>query len=223
MGRLKPGEAARVEGTRSMMLLRTGIGLDRAVAAGAVIERLQPAIVLHVGFVGALRAGLGAGDLLLVTGTSPGHHEPDAAALPEPTPVQPGILEALRPPLARLPNRLAQGPLLTVDRFVHRAADKAALAAIGPYLACEMEASAVREAAGRAGARYAGVRAVSDSSDHDLPPPLRGGSQRIELARAVRWGLRPGRHRDLLRLVSGARRAGRTLDQAIPAAVQALL
>ena len=210
-------------GRSCLALMRSGIGLERAREAGTAIERLRPSIVLHIGFVGALRAGLGAGDLLLVSGTSPDHHTPRSTTVPAPDPTEPELVEALRPALARLPDRLAQGAILTVDRFVHRAERKVELGAAGRYLACEMEASALRAAADRAGALYAAVRAVSDSSDHDMPPPLRGDGGRLELGRAVRWGLRPGAHRDLLRLLSGGRRAAQTLDRAVPVAVEALL
>jgi len=219
--RLPAGRVARPD-DRRLALLRTGIGLRKAAAAGAAIEELQPAVVLHIGFVGALRSGLGAGDLLLVTGTAPGCQAP-GAPLPQPSPVDPALLDALLPPLARLPDRLSQGALLTVDRFVHRAEDKLALGREGPYLACEMEAAAVREAAERAGAAWAGLRAISDSSDHDLPPAMKGPGGTFSPGPALRWAVRPGAHRDLLRLLSGGRRAWLALERALPAAVEALL
>lgn len=222
LGRLPAGRAVRGEGRPSLALLRTGIGLARATAAAAAIEDLRPSRVLHVGFVGALRSGLGAGDLLLETGTSPGHCAPGTSALPDPLPVDEALLDALRQPLARLPDRLAQGPLLTVDRFVHRAEDKTALGVAGSYLACEMEACTVREAAERAGAVYAGVRAISDSCDHDMPPPLRDPSGRPAPGRALAWGLRPRAGLDLLRMLSGGRRAWTALGRALPVAVEAL-
>lgn len=221
-GRSPAGRIVRPD-DRRLALLRTGIGLRNAAASGPAIEQLRPAIVLHVGFVGALRAGLGAGDLLLVTGTSEGSRGPDSLALPAPTPVEPDLLDLLLPPVARLPDRLAQGPVLTVDRFVHRADHKRSLGRAGPYLACEMEASALREAADRAGAVYAGLRAVSDSSDHDMPPALRDEAGRFAPRRGLAWALRPGSHRDLLRLFSGGRRAWAALDRALPVVVEALL
>ena len=221
--RLPVGQPARVQGRPHLALLRTGIGLEAAAASTAAIEELRPAVVLHVGFAGALRPGLGAGDLLLVSATSPEVCDPGTAPLPAPTPADAGLFDALLPPLARLPGRFAQGPLLTVDRFVHRADDKVGLGKAGPYLACEMEARAVRAAADRAGAAYAGLRAISDSSDHDLPPPIRGAGGRLDLGRALGWSLRPAARRDLVRLLSGGRRGWQTLGRALPVAVDVLL
>ncbi len=199
----------------AVSVLRMGTGLARAREAARQIEALQPDAVLHVGLAGGLRGGLGMGDLVVVTAVSDGVLAVDeGGALPPPLDVQ-GV-ERLREALARLPDRMAQGALLTVDRFVPESAAKEAIGRAGPYLACEMEAAPVAEAARRCGAAYVGLRAISDPCDVDVVPSLRSPRAMLRLARTpsaavVGW-----------RSAKGIRRANASLERAVPVAVAAV-
>lgn len=196
-------------------VLCTGPGLARAEAAAATLEAARPTRVLHVGFAGGLRGGLGMGDLLVVTETSEQVLAVDAGGqLPGSMPAT-GIDE-LRAALALLPIRMGQGALLTVDRFVEDATTKEAIGRAGPYLACEMEAAPLVGACGRVGAAYSGLRAISDPSDVSvMPPPDQAG-------RLLRWARRPAAALEGWRSVKGFRRATRSLEAALPLAIEAL-
>jgi hypothetical protein len=143
-----------------------------------------------------------------------------------PIPLESAPVAALRSALARLPQRLAQGPLLTVDRFVDRAREKSRLGRSGLYLCCDMEAALIHAAAVDCGAVYAGVRVISDPADEDVVPAVRDGQGRpgfAALRRALAWGSRPlSASADVLRMLRGGRRARAALARAAPVALSAL-
>ena len=205
----------RVVDRAGYSILRTGPGLARARAAAQQIAALRPAIVLHVGMAGGLRSGLAMGDLVVVTATSQDVLAVrEGGALP---PTQPAHgVEALGTSLARLPQRMARGAILTVDRFVPDAATKEALGRAGPYLACEMEAALLATAAVACGARYVGLRAISDPCDVDVLPSMRS-------PRAI-FGFagRPNAVVTGWRSIKGFRRASVALELALPVALAAV-
>lgn len=204
-----------VEERGGVSILRTGPGLERARAAAQEIAALRPTIVLHVGLAGGLRSGLGMGDLVLVTATSREVLSVDrGGSLPEP--VEAFGVASLRPVLARLPDRMAQGAILTVDRFVPDAKTKEAIGRAGPYLACEMEAAPLATAAAACGARYIGLRSISDPCDVDVLPSLRSPSA------LLRFVSRPDAAMTGYRSVKGVRRASAALARALPVALAAV-
>lgn len=206
-----------------LALLRTGVGSARAERAAAAVTELRPDAILHLGMAGGLRAGLSGGDVMIVTGVSRGVLELGGQTdLPEVAPVDPRGVAALRTALAELPDRLAQGQLLTVDRFVFRSDDKTAIGRARTYLACEMEAWPLFAAAERLGVPYFGVRAISDPHDEQSPPMLRGDGASVALRRAASWASRPQAPLEAWRAVRGMRRASAALERAGPRAVEVL-
>ncbi len=206
---------------RNLALLRTGVGWTRAREAASLIEELKPGTVLHAGYAGALRAGLNAGDLLAVTSISSQVVQPDQQVLeiPEPVPLDVTLSATLRSSLALLPGRLAQGGLLTVSRFIDRSADKRRLGADGRYVACDMEAALIHDAAVRCGARYAGLRVISDTSHHEMPPGLREQGLRAVL----KWSSNPAQAAmDSWHMLHGWTRASDALRRSIPTVVESL-
>lgn len=204
-----------------LALLRTGVGPEHAKKAASKIVAFAPDIVLHAGYAGALRAGLNAGDLLTVTTLSEGLFDPDgeSSSMPAPLPTDSQLSDSLRSALALLPGRMAQGGLLTVTRFIHRSEDKLRLGAQGRYVACDMEATVVRSAADRCGARYVGLRAISDSSHHEMPPGLRDKGLRVVLS----WASNPARASlDSWHMVHGWTRASASIERALPSVVRLL-
>ena len=217
-GRLPMGEI--VPARPGLALLRLGVGEEHARRSSEALSRARPDVVLHVGFAGGLRTGVTAGGLLLVTAVSRSMHRVGESALPAPDGLDPGAVDALRAKLALLPDRLAQGPLLTVDRFVDRAEDKGLLGRSGPYIACEMEAALVRDAVESAGGLYLGVRAISDAEHESVPPmSIRGALRRRKLGRLLRWAGSSRAPLEAFNFVQGARRARRTLSRAVPVAL----
>jgi len=197
------------------------VGSTKAREAVSLIEELKPETVLHVGYAGALRSGLNAGDLLAVTSISSHVVQPDQQVLeiPEPIPLDARMSAALRSALALLPERMAQGGLLTVSRFIDRSDDKRRLGADGRYVACDMEAALIHDATTRCGARYAGLRVISDTSHHEMPPGLRDQGLRAVL----KWGSNPAQATmDSWHMLHGWARASDALKQGIPTAVESL-
>jgi nucleoside phosphorylase len=186
----------------------------------AALVAHPPRIVVHIGFAGALRTGVTAGGLLLVTAVSKGVHAVDGppAAAPAAVELDAELVGELRRTLAMLPDRLAQGALLTVDRLVDRASLKGELGRATSYLACDMEAAIVRQACEEAGVRYIGVRAISDAEHESVPPMLLKSALRdvAALRRAGRWALRAAAPLEAFNLFQGGRRARRGLARAIP-------
>jgi len=204
-----------------LALLRTGVGWKKAAEAAHLIEELKPRVVLHVGYAGALRAGLNAGDLLAVTSLSIQIVDPDQEVLeiPEPTYIDDALIASVRTPLSLSPGRMAQGGLLTVSRFIDRSEDKLRLGAQGPYIACDMEATVIHAAAVACGAHYAGLRVISDASHHEMPPGLRDHG----LRRVLKWGSNPARaSMDAWRMLHGWTRAAEALRRGIPEVVESL-
>ncbi len=206
-----PPRRSRGREQGDVVVFRCGTGLEGGRAAAAEIATRRPSLVLHVGIAGGLRGGLGMGDLVVVTATSNGVLAVDAGgALPPSLPCGGG--EELRTALALLPDRMAQGAILTVDRFVPDAATKEAIGRAGTYLACEMEAAPIAAAAAAAGAAYLGLRAISDPCDTTVLGDLRSG-------RAVRAAMSPVGALAGWRSVKGLRRALAALDRAVPVAL----
>lgn len=191
-----------------------GTGARGVARAERALDELHPSAVLHVGFAGGLRAGLAEGDLMLVT-------EVFASGAAQP-PLPCALVPALRERLARLRHRLGQGALVTVDHFVHSAAEKAALAERHHVPACDMEAAGIASACAARGIPYAGVRAISDGADRDLLPGLRaaGRLRPRPLATAL---LKPTAPLKAARMLRGARRAEQALALAGPGALDVVL
>jgi nucleoside phosphorylase len=210
-----------VEARGDLGLLRLGVGLEAARASSAALIEAGPRVVVHVGFAGGLRTGVTAGGVLLVTAVSSGPFvvgSSDSAPAQEPLDAE--LIDRLRTMLARTPERLAQGALLTVDRFVDRADEKGALGRSTSYLACEMEACVVKAACDGVGARYIGVRSISDAEHESVPPlTLRGAVRHRALGRFGRWAVRPQAALEAWNFVQGGRRARNALGRVIPQVV----
>ena len=220
--RLKPGQLIEFSNTApSVALLCTGSEDTALASALEQLGTIAPSIVLHVGLAGGLRSGLGEGDVLMVTAVSEGTLEPGSSPLPPARALPDYLLSPLRSSLSELPDRMAQGAVLTAQRFADGPYGKRAFGMSSPYLAYVPDASAVREACEELGIPYVGVRAVARSEDRPVPagpPPTFGGRLRFGL-RLVR---NPSSALDAVRGVRGTRRATATLSRAIPAALAAI-
>lgn len=187
-----------------------GVGPSEAAHAAREVARARPSIVLHIGYAGGLRAGVQAGHALLVTAVSRGVYAPRLSpALPDCVPLDDAWVSVVRRSLAHRPVRLAQGPLLTVDSFIDRAADKREIGLAGPYLACEMEAASLAAACRACDVPYLGVRVISDGVDDDVPPPPAedGRPTVAALRRSARWLRSPWQWGDLPRALHNRGRA----------------
>jgi len=220
--RLTPGELVEFSNsTPPIALLCTGSGDVALAGALEQLGTIAPRIVLHVGLAGGLRSGLGEGDVLMVTAVSEGSLESSGGALPPARSLPDYLLNPLRSSLSELPDRMAQGAVLTTQQFTGGPLGKRSFGMRSPYLAYVPDASTVRAACEELGILYVGVRAVAQSEDRPLPE-----GPGTTLAGRVRFGLNlvrnPGSALDAVRGVRGTRRATAALSRAIPAALTAI-
>lgn len=136
---------------RELVLVAGGCGQRLAGAACETAwNRRRAAALVSVGFCGALDAGLAAGDIV-VAGRVIGE---DGAGVPVA-----GAVDCPRP--------YRTATVLSVDRIVRAASEKARLAATGAE-AVEMEALAVGLRARQWGVPFHAVKAVTDTAEEDL-------------------------------------------------------
>jgi adenosylhomocysteine nucleosidase len=146
---------------RHIALVAAGVGQQQAAAATEVlIAGHRPAWVISAGFAGGLQPQLKQNDFLLASEIA----DASGRCLAIDLFVSPDAL-------ARTPG-VHVGKLLTVDKIVHRAADKQTLGEQHQALAVDMESLAVAEVCRQQKTRFLSVRIVSDPMDHELPPDI---------------------------------------------------
>lgn len=154
-----------------------------------LLDGHRPRWVVSAGFAGALNPGLKQGDVVVpneVVDESGGKIRL-GVRLPESSPSDP-----------------RSGRLLTVDRIIRTAAEKAELHRKTGADLVDMETWAVAEACGQRGVRFLSVRIVSDDAHSDLPPEIlnilgQTGGYRVGAALGALWK-RPSSLFDLLSL-----------------------
>jgi adenosylhomocysteine nucleosidase len=111
------------------------------------------------------------------------------------------------------------GRLLTVDRVIVRAADKAELRREHGADLLDMETLAVAQAARERAIRFLGVRVISDDASEELPPEVarllsHSGSYRVGAAMRAIWD-RPSALKDFWALHARALEAADRLARGI--------
>ncbi len=148
---------AVVEGAlhgRIVALVVTGPG-QQAAAAGAsvLLAGHRPRLLISAGFAGALDSSHARNDIVL------------------PERIQNEAGESLK--IDTRPNLAgATGRLLTVDRIVRTAAEKAHIHQATGATLVDMESFAVARLASERAVPFLGIRVVSDDAQTDLPPEL---------------------------------------------------
>jgi adenosylhomocysteine nucleosidase len=177
-----------------------GVGRELAArGARLLIDGHRPRVLVAAGFGGGLDPGLARGSVVRPAGVR-------------------GLASPAVLPLAGAGQGAAV--LVTADRIVRTAADKAALAAATGAAVVDMETLAVAETARAAGLPCHGVRVVSDAAGDELPADL---GRLIEPQSTLRrlggvlgaLGRRPRTAVDLWRLWERAVVDGRTLAAAL--------
>lgn len=178
-----------------------GVGREAARrAARLIIDGHRPRLLVSAGFAGGLDPALARGSVV------------------EPALVR-GELPTSEPlPLAAVGQ--GSGAIVTVDRIVRTAAEKAALAAGTGAAVVDMETLAVAAVARDAGLRCRAIRVISDAAGDELPPDvtrLIAPQSAMRRAGAVlgMLGRRPRAALDLWQLWERAVVDGRTLSTAL--------
>jgi nucleoside phosphorylase len=166
---LVPGEpcagrpAARRPDGR-VTLVTAGVGRPRARAAAEGLAEMGADALVSLGVCAALDAALAIGDVVVGTEVIAEGGRPFRAA--------PALLEAARAVAAGSRGLVAFGRVVTVDRAIARAREKAALAAGWGAVALEMEGEGIAAAAAARGLPFLIIRAVSDRANEDLGEAL---------------------------------------------------
>lgn len=146
---------------RRLVIIESGVGAEAAARCSeALIAGHRPKWLISAGFAGALDASLKPGHILManeVVDLSGRRLQIDLH------------VEAAQ--VASSPG-LHLGRLLTVDRVVHRAADKLALGQQHGALAVDMETFAVAEVCRQEKVRFLSIRVISDAVDRELPDDI---------------------------------------------------
>jgi adenosylhomocysteine nucleosidase len=186
-------------------IVLSGVG-HKAARAGAevLIAGHRPRWLLSAGFAGALDPALRRNDLVL----------PDEVVGPG------GGSLAIDCPVDEITGfRRPGGRLLTVDRVVVRAADKAELRRESSADLLDMETFAVAQAARERAIRFLGVRVISDDACSELPSEVarllsQSGSYRVGAAMRAIWD-RPSALKDFWTLHARALEAADRLARGI--------
>jgi adenosylhomocysteine nucleosidase len=146
---------------RRIVVVESGIGAEAAArATDALIQGHQPRWIISAGFAGGLHDQLAQCDILLADEVVDAAGRALAIDLPFD-----------RDTIAAQP-RLHVGRLLTSDRVIAEAAEKAALGHRHNALAVDMESLAVAEVCRQEQTRFLSVRIISDAVGHTLPKDI---------------------------------------------------
>lgn len=198
-----------------VVLMVGGPGQPRAAwTARLLMAGHRPRWVVSAGYGGALDLELSRNDVVLasqVVDEQGGRYTVDFAL--SPTPGAPG-------------KRIMAGRLLTVDRIVRTAAEKAALRARHEADVVDMETAAVAAICAQRQVRFMSMRVISDVAGIDLPPEVLSimgpsGGYRLGAAVTAIWK-RPSSLKQLLALREQANEASARLAEVLPGLIAQL-
>ena len=194
----------------------TGQGASRT--AGVLERWLAPGLfdaLLIVGVAGGTLEGQAPGDLLIASGAGP--------QFARPTPASPHLVAALASGLEAVGRPTQVGPLAAVDGLA-RTDEKHRLGEFG-FVGVDMETQALLAGARQAGIPAAGLRAVLDPPERDIPRSVaalaaaQGGRLWPDILGLVRWPVEVRAivqfRRDMRAALAALRAAGVPVVQAI--------
>jgi adenosylhomocysteine nucleosidase len=145
-------------GADEVLVVKTGVGPQRAAAVAARIDLTACAQVISTGCAGGLSADLNVGELVVASAV----HDENAVQRTD-APLRARAMALA----ARHSVRAREGAVRCSATVLSSTADKRAAAASGP-IAVEMEGAPLAAAAAAAGVPFLSVRAVIDGADDDL-------------------------------------------------------
>ena len=163
---------------KEVILGLSGIGkVAAAVCTQTLLLSYAPDAVLNVGVAGSLSDDLEILDVALSTALV--QHDMDTTPLGDPPgflsgpnvveiPADPTLLAAAEESAKKLGIRTRSGMIATGDQFIATQAQKAAILAKFPAIACEMEGGAVAQTAYLNGTPFLILRAISDSCRNEM-------------------------------------------------------
>jgi adenosylhomocysteine nucleosidase len=208
-------------------LIESGMGTAKgAAAAQALIDAVNPTVIVNFGFAGAVTPGPAVGDLV----TAERLFFQRDLSLTEEYGLDRDLTELTATTLAKecggKPFQVYRGACITAGRIVAKAKLAGALppGVVNPLL--EMETAAVARVAARSKVPLIAVRAVSDGADEELGfslEELTDAELNVRIARVLLTVVRKPRIiPQLLRLAKNAGRAGKNLADGLLPVLQAL-
>jgi nucleoside phosphorylase len=221
-GRRRKLRSSAVSSFRStsgeFFLLRTGLGIQNSDSSmRSLLRTLRPDLVVSLGFAGSVFEGLTVGDLVWASRVFLMSEE-DANLTEVPVPTS-------RPLAGRLAGRISlyEGCIVTLNRFMRKPEIIKSLPEGLSFPVCDMETFALAKIAGEQAIPFFAVRAVTDTSEHEIPPELldiscASGRTRLSvlLMRVLR---KPGLSKDIIRLKQSSERAARNLASLLRAII----
>ena len=212
-------------GTREFVLVRSGMGPENAAAAThALIDVVNPDLIVNFGFAGAVTVGLAVGDILVA----------DRVLLNREGlfSLQPGIDDAKAAELAVQLERTFQGnefrvrtgTFITASEIKRKREMAPLLPAWVTNPVLEMETAAVAQAAAKGNVPLIAIRAVSDDAGEELGFAIEELTDRkleINIGKVLlTLARKPWIVPQLLRLARNTRKAGRYLALVIAATLE---
>lgn len=189
----------------------TGVGKEKAIAAISSLlgNDPRPSLVLSIGFAGSLSDELSVGDLVLARRILATDGSP-------PLTVNPRLFQQAEDAILQNAIPFVRRDTLTADRIVRTRTERESLAREFVAQAVSLEDYWVCSAAAQAGVPFVSVRAITDTTDQELPPYV----EEIMLQREARQGMsvilnslaKPGRLPKLMSLAGGAKKAQKSLE-----------
>lgn len=200
-------------GGKLLALIVTGMGREAARrGAELLLDGHRPRVMISAGFAGALDPGLPRNTIVV--------------------PEEVIDLEGSRYPIdgvasvTELAPSMRTGRLLTVDRIIRTALEKAELRDRHNADLVDMETSAVAALCAERSVRFQAIRVISDDANVDLPPEIatlmtKSGGYRVGAALRAIWK-RPSRLKDFWNLNEQAHEAADRLAAHIARIVERL-
>ncbi|MFQ5880476.1 MAG: hypothetical protein ACE5IZ_09940 [Dehalococcoidia bacterium] len=203
-------------GRKDVVMARSGPGRQRAQAAADFLLHHYPlAALVSIGFAGAVRDGLRAGDLVLCQRV----HAPQEA---EVCSCDPALLAQAVAALAGRGIAFHQADALTVPQVVGEPQAKADIGHRRPVAVVEMESYWLAQAAVRRGVPFLVLRAVLDELGDWLPDvSLVDETGVVQRPKAMAYLMRhPERTQALMRIGANVAKAGQSLAAGVVALLE---
>ena len=164
-------------GGKAVVLCKSGMGLVRSQkAVQSLVSKFDPLCFLFCGFSGGLRLNVKVGDLIVPETVIPYVKDPTGANADDIFPIgKHGPYRAISPSsgwIANLPlsrSKIHRGILVTADRVIGFADEKARIGEKFDAIAIDMETIGGATAASILGKPWFTIRAISDEIGQDLP------------------------------------------------------
>jgi len=221
--RTKKGCVIGTIGSKSVMLVRSGVGPENTARRLAdATNDFEPECVLSIGCAGALRPGIGVGDVV-VSGRIVSASAEAAAETEEYSPT-PELIAIAKARCDELGYRFHSGTTVSTPTVAATARAKEELASKYGAVAVDMETAQVAAWAQKMGADMLAVRTISDTASHRIPPEIGtilDNKRRLRPLKAISvFAAKPGLLVETIRLKRNLDRSLKALSEVVTALLE---